>query len=768
MQPLSVWPLKGGFAAVPQLHFDVVSSSFLSTRNRRRKKWSLVESVCHSRNTGFLLVSSNSTFSCCGVCCRSIKLDSKCEFLSGFSSHKLVLFCEPKKSYVGASVMFAWSMEQQEIGNGLLVEEPNSADGLLVETESDIVDYRSVHRVEDTGDNGNQVESEEVEIIGERGVGKQKSGRVDVKALAQSLWHTKTADDVEEVLKDMGELPPQVHSSMIRGFGKEKRTDCAMALVEWLKRKKRETGGFIGPNLFVYNSLLGAVKQSQKFEEMDRIMNDMAEEGVNPNVVTYNTLMAIYIEQGEGTKALNVLEEIKKKGLTLSAVSYSQALLAYRRMEDGNGALKFFVESREKYLKGEIGKGDDENWENEFVKLKDFIIRICYQVMRRWLVKDENLSTNVLKLLIEMDKAGLRPVKAEYERLVWACTREEHYVVAKEFYARIRERHDEISLSVCNHLIWLMGKAKKWWAALEVYEDLLDKGPKPNNMSYELIVSHFNILLSAARKRGIWRWGVRLLNKMEEKGLKPGSREWNAVLVACSKASEYNAAVQIFKRMVEKGEKPTIISYGALLSALEKGKLYDEASRVWQHMLNVGVEPNLYAYTIMASIFTAQGKFNLVELIFREMASSRIEPTVVTYNAIISACGQNGMSSAAYEWFHRMKVQNISPNEITYEMLIEALAKDGKPRLAYDLYLRARNEELNLSSKAYDAILEFSQVYGATIDLTVLGPRPPDKKKKVVIRKNLSNFCHFADVPRRSKPFDKKEIYTPQTERNQL
>jgi pentatricopeptide repeat protein len=78
-----------------------------------------------------------------------------------------------------------------------------------------------------------------------------------------------------------------------------------------------------------------------------------------------------------------------------------------------------------------------------------------------------------------------------------------------------------------------MGKAKKWWAALEVYENLLDKGPKPNNLSYELIMSHFKFLLSAAKRRGYWKWCVKLLNKMEEKGLKPGSTDWNTVLIAC-------------------------------------------------------------------------------------------------------------------------------------------------------------------------------------------------------------------------------------------
>ncbi|KAF6156395.1 hypothetical protein GIB67_031516 [Kingdonia uniflora] len=295
-----------------------------------------------------------------------------------------------------------------------------------------------------------------------------------------------------------------------------------------------ETNGSIGPNLFIYNSLLGAVKQTEKYAEVEKIMEDIRVEGVCPNVVTYNTLMSIYVEQGHPRKALSVLEEILEKGLSPSPVSYSTALLCYRRMEGGNGALKFFLELGEIYQNGEIGKDTpEEDWVEEFVKFENFTIRNCNQVMRRWLIKRTPLTTDVLKLLMEMvqmDKAGLRSGRAEYEHLIWACTHEGHYTGAKELYNRIREHESEISLSVCNHVIWLMGKSKKWWAALEIYEHLLDKGPKPNNLSYELVVSHFNILLT----------------------------------------SKTFAAVQVFKRMVEQGEKPTVISYGALLSALEK------------------------------------------------------------------------------------------------------------------------------------------------------------------------------------------------------
>ncbi|XP_010248762.1 PREDICTED: pentatricopeptide repeat-containing protein At3g46610 [Nelumbo nucifera] len=763
MQALSVWPLKRDFFTVPYLGFDV-NSSCISTIRRGKKKICAIDGcIYQGRSSHLLLVSRTSAEFRTGACCWNPNFTPQYGIFFSLSKQKFVLFCESKRNLFGASFALAWALEQRAIGNEFATEASNPPDKLSKDGECHLSFDEEVNETilsEGGGPGGEASENEKVV--------EDNNTRIDVRALAWSLRLVKTVGDVEEILKDMGELPLPVYSSIIRGFGIEKRLESAMALVEWLRTKKKEIKDFSGPNLFIYNSLLGAVKQSEQFGEAERVMKDMAEEGILPNVVTYNTLMSIYLEQGQSIKALDLLKEIQEKGLSPSPISYSTALLAYRRMEDGDGALKFFVELREKYQKGEIGKDNtDEDWENEFVKLEKFIIRICYQVMRRWLVKGDHLNSRVLKLLTDMDKVGLRPGRAEHERLVWACTLEGHYTVAKELYNRIRERESDISLSVCNHIIWLMGKAKKWWAALEIYEDLLDKGPKPNNLSYELIVSHFNILLTAARRRGIWRWGVRLLNKMEDKGLKPGSREWNAVLVACSKASETSAAVQIFRRMVEQGEKPTILSYGALLSALEKGKLYDEALRVWDHMVKVGVEPNLYAYTTMASVCIGQGRPERVDSLIRDMISSGIEPTVVTYNAIISGCARNGIGSTAFEWFHRMKVQNISPNEITYEMLIEALAKDAKPRLAYELYLRAQKEGLHLSSKAYDAVIESSRYYGATIDVSVLGPRPPEKKKPVKIRKTLSEFCNLADLPRRGKPFDREELHARQTLGNQ-
>ncbi|WVZ91325.1 hypothetical protein U9M48_037513 [Paspalum notatum var. saurae] len=581
------------------------------------------------------------------------------------------------------------------------------------------------------------------------GGGRTRGGAgVDVAAVAAALRDARTADDVERLVSGFldggggGLLPLQVYTTVIRGLGKEGRLDAAFAVVEHLRRRR------VGLNQFVYNCLLGAVKSCGEFGRAESVLADMEAEGISPNIVTFNTLMSMYVQQGKVDDVFRVYAEVEGRELVPTAATYSTVMSAYKKSGDAFGAIEFLVMLREKYKKGEL-VGNRDDWEREFAKFEKLTVRVCHMSMRQSLVGGQNPVGEVLKVLLAMDEAGVRPERRDYERLVWACTGEEHYTIGKELYQRIRDHGDgEISLSVCNHLIWLMGKAKKWWAALEIYEDLLDKGPKPNNLSYELIMSHFNILLNAAKRRGIWRWGVRLLNKMQEKGLKPGSKEWNAVLLACSRASEASAAVDIFKKMIEDGLKPDVVSYGALLSALEKGKLYDEALRVWEHMCKVGVEPNLYAYTILVSIYIGKGNHDMVDAVLRNMLSKQIEPTVVTFNAIISACVRNNMGGTAFEWFHRMKMRSIEPNEITYQMLIEALVQDGKPRLAYEMYMRACSQGLELPVKSYDTVMEACKSYGSLIDLTTLGPRPSKRVEPIRVENDhFLSFSQMKDLP---------------------
>lgn len=288
---------------------------------RRRLKLGIVFSIPRCTSFSVFPCSRNSGAYGTVIISGHPKFDFRSGFLFGYSELKFDTLLKPIKSQVGdLAPPLGWGLEEEAMGSELVEEHASSDEHLPVNGES---------------------ESEGVNSSNSEGNGAEECRcKVDVRAVSMSLQAAKTLEDVEEILKDKGEFPLQVYSTMIRWFGKEKRMDTALILFDWMKKRKVESNGDFGPNLFIYNGLLGVVKQTGKFEEIDAILCEMEQDEITYNVVTYNTLMAIYIEKGECDKALNMLEEIQRNGVTPSPVSYSEALLAYRRMQDGYGALR--------------------------------------------------------------------------------------------------------------------------------------------------------------------------------------------------------------------------------------------------------------------------------------------------------------------------------------------------------------------------------------------------------------------------------------------
>lgn len=214
-------------------------------------------------------------------------------------------------------------------------------------------------------------------------------------------------------------------------------------------------------------------------------------------------------------------------------------------------------------------------------ELAIFVVQLCYRRIWGWLSSDASSVKELGSLLARMQAAEINLSEKMCKDLIRACgQREIDYYPAKWLYFNMRAQGFYLNASLCNHIIRVLGKGKRWWAALEVYENMMSVGPPPDETTHRLLLSHFQILLNSASKRGIWKWALQLLNKMQEKGIEPDSFAWNAALIACGRAHEPASAIEVFQKMTAHGQKPGVLSYGALLSALEKGDLTDKAEQV--------------------------------------------------------------------------------------------------------------------------------------------------------------------------------------------
>lgn len=305
-----------------------------------------------------------------------------------------------------------------------------------------------------------------------------------------------------------------------------------------------------------------------------------------------------------------------------------------------------------------------------------------------------------------------------YNDILWDCgSRQKDFVIAKFVMARRRKCSPPLDVRLCNHVMRFMGKEKKWWAALEVFEHMVDEGPPPDAESHAIMRSHFNFLLNASKERGTSSWSVQLLEKMETHGIFPDKYAWDTALVACAMRVDPGSAVHVFQKMIEKGQQPNVLSYGALLTTLEKGGLYEKAEQVWEHMKRLGVKPNIKAYTIMISVFGATQKYEELKKLLNEIYASDVKFTVITYNTLITMCAKACDGEGALEWMKQLTADGFKPDSTSYSQLVIALSRGGQEELARDMYFEAKQLELVLSQAAHEAVVEACKVRNVEFNL---------------------------------------------------
>ena len=488
-----------------------------------------------------------------------------------------------------------------------------------------------------------------------------------VRALTWALRGVHSEHAVGIILGDL-EFPLSIFTSVIQKLGMEKKPHAAVALLRWLQRR----GDDLLPNVYTYNSLLGVLKANQCYDLAVTILEEMRKNGVASDIVTCNTVIGMYDRQGRYEEALKVYDDLRSAGMVPDLFTFRTMIQVLARCGRSERVLELY---RALLLQERNGVGSArpelKREKEQRQELAVFVAHLCYRRLWSWLSSDASTVKELGQIFVRMQEGEVNLNEKMCKDLIRACgQREMDYFPVKWLYFHMRAQGFYLNCSLCNHIIRVLGKGKRWWAALEVYENMMSVGPPPDETTHRLLLSHFQILLTSASKRGIWRWALQLLEKMQEKGIEPDSFAWNAALIACARAHEPASAIEVFQKMTVHGQKPGVLSYGALLSALEKGNLSERAEQVWEHMLKVGMKPNEYAYTTMITVRGKAGNYGKAVDLFHEMQRDGMAPTVVTFNAMITACARACDGQGAVNWLQQMEASCVEPDSITYSQVI--------------------------------------------------------------------------------------------------
>ncbi|KAJ0025299.1 hypothetical protein Pint_07469 [Pistacia integerrima] len=300
----------------------------------------------------------------------------------------------------------------------------------------------------------------------------------------------------------------------------------------------------------VWSALIDGFCRLSRLDMAGYLLEKMVETGCSLNVVTYTSLIKGYMESKMVSDAFGILNTMESKGHAPDSVFYNVLIDCLSK----------------------IGKFDDAL--DVFLKQK--------------LVPDSYTFSSLLSTICLSRRFSLLP------KLVSGLM-------------------VEADLLVCNALLRYFCEAGLPTHALELYNDMVDRGLRPDKYSF-----------------------VGLLC-----GLCGARRIDEAVTGKCHRA------IRLFRRAVVENYPLGVVSCAVAICGLLMGGRIGEASTLYSQMKEIGLSPNAHIYNVMLSSFCRERDIKMVKELLQEIIEARIELNYRTFMRITSFIFQFHPSSSA-------------------------------------------------------------------------------------------------------------------------
>lgn len=321
----------------------------------------------------------------------------------------------------------------------------------------------------------------------------------------------------------------------------------------WLKRQP----GFKHDE-HSYTTMVGILGRAKQFSTINRLLDEMVEDGCYPNVVTYNRLIHSYGRANFLDEAITVFYQMQEAGCKPDRVTYCTlidihakagfldvALDMYRKMQDAGLTLDTFT----------------------------------YSVMINCLGKAGHLDSSY-QLFCDMIAQGCVPNLVTY-----------------------------------NIMIALQAKARKYPCALQLYRDMQTAGFEPDKVTYSIVMEVLGHCGNLEEAEGLFM-------EMKQKNWIPDEPVYGLLVDLWGKAGEVDKAQSWYRAMLDEGVYPNVPTCNSLVSAFLRVHRFSDAYNVLQSMPRLGLNPSLQTYTLLLSCCTDKEYFGDMGLCHELMAAT--------------------------------------------------------------------------------------------------------------------------------------------------
>ncbi|KAA8542372.1 hypothetical protein F0562_023492 [Nyssa sinensis] len=200
----------------------------------------------------------------------------------------------------------------------------------------------------------------------------------------------------------------------------------ALGFFYWLKRQP----GFKHDG-HSYTTMVGIIGRARQFGAINKLLDEMIQDGCQPNVVTYNRLIHSYGRANYLNEAVSVFNDMQEAGCEPDRVTYCTLIDIHAKA----GYLDFAME--------------------------------MYQ---------------------RMQQAGLSPDTFTYSVIINCLGKAGHLAAAHKLFCEMVDQGCVPNLVTYNIMIALQAKARNYPSALQLYRDMQNAGFEPDKVTYSIVM----------------------------------------------------------------------------------------------------------------------------------------------------------------------------------------------------------------------------------------------------------------------------------------
>ncbi|XP_047956704.1 pentatricopeptide repeat-containing protein At1g62670, mitochondrial-like isoform X2 [Salvia hispanica] len=231
------------------------------------------------------------------------------------------------------------------------------------------------------------------------------------------------------------------------------------------------------------------------------------------------------------------------------------------------------------------------------------------------------------------------------------------------------------------------------------------------------------------------------VRRLESCGWRPNINAYNTLINGFCKGGQIDEALELLLKMTNKGMLPDVVTYNTMIKGLFDNGRHTDVGDLLNEMANSKISLNVRTFSILIDAYCKEGKMDEAANVLETMTQQNIFPNVFTYSTLIEGFCLKGEIDTAKQLLDSMVEMGLKPNIVSYSSLLNGYCKKGSVDEAWLLFLDIPGKGLVHNTHTYTTM-----IHGLfSKDRIVEGLKLFEDMKAQQVRPNMHTFTTLLD-----------------------